>query len=197
MGLDRTTHLEPFIKIPVQYEEYEREIKTCGEHENHKGDKFCPICGKEIKNKKVQNWIKVLMPRLQQYAVSCRAFFDRNYNLLLNGKNRMKANREKFKQFVTEQLKDYDEWREASPDGYAEIITDEAVKLFCQPAVMGWISAEKTPTDEHDVLICTTDNYIGIGWYYDDSKEWAFEVNKNTASHSGIVAYWMEIPARP
>ena len=48
----------------------------------------------------------------------------------------MKANREKFKQFVTEQLKDYDEWREASPDGYAEIITDEAVKLFCQPAVM-------------------------------------------------------------
>ena len=48
----------------------------------------------------------------------------------------MKANREKFKQFVTEQLKDYDEWREASPDGYAEIITDEAVKLFCQPAIM-------------------------------------------------------------
>lgn len=53
MGLDRTIHLEPFIKIPVQYEEYEREIKTCGEHENNNGDKFCPICGKEIKNKKV------------------------------------------------------------------------------------------------------------------------------------------------
>ena len=48
----------------------------------------------------------------------------------------MKENKEKFKQFVIEQLKDYDEWREASPDGYAEIITDEAVKLFCQPAVM-------------------------------------------------------------
>jgi hypothetical protein len=48
----------------------------------------------------------------------------------------MKANREKFKQFVIEQLKDYDEWREASPDGYAEIITDEAVKLFCQPDVV-------------------------------------------------------------
>ncbi len=53
MGLDKTIHLEPFIKIPVQYEEYEREIKTCGEHENHKGDKFCPICGKEIKTQKV------------------------------------------------------------------------------------------------------------------------------------------------
>ena len=66
-----------------------------------------------------------------------------------------------------------------------------------QPPVMGWLSAEKKPTDEHDVLICTTDNYIGIGWYYDDSKEWAFEVNKNTAIHSGIVAYWMEIPACP
>jgi len=48
----------------------------------------------------------------------------------------MKKNKEKFKQFVIEQLKDYDEWREASPDGYAEIITDEAVKLFCQPAVI-------------------------------------------------------------
>lgn len=64
-------------------------------------------------------------------------------------------------------------------------------------SVTGWLSAEKKPTDEHDVLICTTDNYIGIGWYYDDSKEWAFEVNKNTAIHSGIVAYWMEIPTCP
>lgn len=49
----------------------------------------------------------------------------------------MKENREKFKQFVIEQLKDYDEWREASTEGYAEIITDEAIKLFCQPAVVG------------------------------------------------------------
>lgn len=47
----------------------------------------------------------------------------------------MKENKEKFKQFVVEQLKDYDEWREASPDGYAETISDEAVKLFCQPVV--------------------------------------------------------------
>ena len=47
----------------------------------------------------------------------------------------MKENREKFKQFVIEELKDYDEYGEASAEGYAEIITDEAVKLFCQPAV--------------------------------------------------------------
>ena len=72
----------------------------------------------------------------------------------------MKENREKFKQFVTEQLKDYDEWREASPDGYAEIITDEAVKLFCQPAVMQqselltaflkwyWQNVDGRPSDE-------------------------------------------------
>lgn len=46
----------------------------------------------------------------------------------------MKENREKFKQFVIEQLKDYDEWREASTEGYAELITDEAVRLFCQYA---------------------------------------------------------------
>ncbi len=53
MGLDKTIHLEPFIKIPVQYEEYLREIKTCGEHENYNGNKYCPICGKEIKTQKV------------------------------------------------------------------------------------------------------------------------------------------------
>lgn len=53
MGLNGTIYLEPFIKIPVQYEEYEKEIKTCGEHENHKGYKFCPICGKEIITQKV------------------------------------------------------------------------------------------------------------------------------------------------
>ena len=52
MGLDRTIHIEAFIKIPVQYEEYQRTVKTCGEHENHKGDSFCPICGKEIKEVK-------------------------------------------------------------------------------------------------------------------------------------------------
>lgn len=55
MGLDRTIHLEPFIKIPVQYEEYLRTTKTCGEHENHNGNKYCPICGKEIKTQKVPN----------------------------------------------------------------------------------------------------------------------------------------------
>ena len=53
MGLDTKIHLEPFIKIPTQYREYEREIKTCGKHENHKGDKFCPTCGNEIKVQKV------------------------------------------------------------------------------------------------------------------------------------------------
>ena len=53
MGLDRIIHLEPFIKIPVQYEIYERETKTCGEHENHNGDSFCPICGKKITLQKV------------------------------------------------------------------------------------------------------------------------------------------------
>ena len=36
MNLDRNIHLEPFIKIQVQYYNYEREIRTCGEHENHR-----------------------------------------------------------------------------------------------------------------------------------------------------------------
>ena len=53
MGLSRVIHLEPFIKIPIQYGEYERVIKTCGEHESYRADKFCPICGKEIKPQKI------------------------------------------------------------------------------------------------------------------------------------------------
>jgi hypothetical protein len=61
----------------------------------------------------------------------------------------------------------------------------------------GWISADKKPVAGKDVLICTTDNYIGIGWYYDDSKEWCFECDKETADHSGVVAYWCDLPAYP
>jgi hypothetical protein len=49
----------------------------------------------------------------------------------------MEAKKEAFKKFVIEQLKDFDYWREASPEGYAETIVDEAVKLFCQPDVVG------------------------------------------------------------
>lgn len=55
MGLSRNIHIGPFIKIPLQYEEFEKDIKTCGKHENHKGDKFCPICGKEITIQKVSD----------------------------------------------------------------------------------------------------------------------------------------------
>jgi uncharacterized Zn finger protein (UPF0148 family) len=53
MGLDRRIFLEPFIKIPVQYEDFLNEIRTCGEHENHRGDNFCPICGKPVALQKV------------------------------------------------------------------------------------------------------------------------------------------------
>ena len=66
----------------------------------------------------------------------------------------MKENREKFKQFVIEQLKDYDEWREASPDGYAEIITDEAVKLFCQPAVIKSVCENCSNADFNETMGC-------------------------------------------
>ena len=41
MGLDRNIHLEPFIKIPVQYENLSVEIKTCGKHGENYSDKFC------------------------------------------------------------------------------------------------------------------------------------------------------------
>lgn len=55
MGLDRIIHLEPFIKIPVQYENKEHVIRTCGDHENNKSHDFCPICGKKIKTQKVNS----------------------------------------------------------------------------------------------------------------------------------------------
>lgn len=48
MGLDRTIHLEPFIKIPLQYEHYKRQGRSCGEHEDFAQNKYCPKCGKKI-----------------------------------------------------------------------------------------------------------------------------------------------------
>lgn len=53
MSLDRTIHLKPFIKIPIQYEHGEDEIKTCGEHRNFNNDPFCPKCGKKITTQKI------------------------------------------------------------------------------------------------------------------------------------------------
>jgi len=49
----------------------------------------------------------------------------------------METKKEAFKKFVIEQLKDFDYWRESSPEGYAETITDRAVKLFAIPDVSG------------------------------------------------------------
>lgn len=63
--------------------------------------------------KKVQKLIKALMSRLRQYAVSCRAFFDRNYNLLFNVKNCIKI------QF-------YEEWFK-----YNDIVTEGTNNLRC------------------------------------------------------------------
>ena len=61
----------------------------------------------------------------------------------------------------------------------------------------GWISADKKPISEKDVLICTTDHYIGIGWYYPDSNKWDFECDKEMSDHSGVVAYWCDLPSCP
>lgn len=85
MGVDRTIHLRPFIKIPVQYESYEQEIKTCGEHENNI-DKFCPKCGKEITIKKIQKskmiWCDDLIDncRLWQYVERDTMYLFSNFS---------------------------------------------------------------------------------------------------------------------
>lgn len=60
-----------------------------------------------------------------------------NYGFETLKNNTMETKKEAFKKFVIEQLKDFDYWGEAPPEGYAETIVDEAVKLFCQPDVVG------------------------------------------------------------
>lgn len=54
MGLDQSLHLEPFIKIPTQYEFWNATIRTCGEHETNNTDKFCSKCGKLIVEQTIQ-----------------------------------------------------------------------------------------------------------------------------------------------
>lgn len=46
-------YLGPFVKAPVQYDYFDRDVRTCGEHPNYKGDKFCPVCGREIMDGKL------------------------------------------------------------------------------------------------------------------------------------------------
>lgn len=48
MGVDRTTHIEAFIKIPIQYEDGVETIRTCGKHRDYKKTLYCPECGKPI-----------------------------------------------------------------------------------------------------------------------------------------------------
>lgn len=48
MGVSLDIYLEPFIRVPKQYNLYEANFRTCGDHRNHNNDKFCPECGKEI-----------------------------------------------------------------------------------------------------------------------------------------------------
>ena len=67
---------------------------------------------------------------------------------------------------------------------------------------MEWIGiSDKLPIDlgygSADILILTTDHYIGIGWYFDDSMDFGFEVSKENADHSGQVTHWMPLPKPP
>lgn len=54
MSIDRTIHLQPFIKIPKQYQTGKKTIRACEIHgENHSGDKFCKQCGRIITTKEI------------------------------------------------------------------------------------------------------------------------------------------------
>ena len=49
MGLSRSIHLGPFVRIPTQYKVTEIKKPTCVDgHKVYNGDKFCPECGKPI-----------------------------------------------------------------------------------------------------------------------------------------------------
>jgi len=47
MGLSRSIHLGPFVRIPVQYKEVDTSRYGCGKHTFNREWKFCPTCGKE------------------------------------------------------------------------------------------------------------------------------------------------------
>lgn len=54
MSRERTIHLEPFIKIPKQYQLSKKTIRVCEIHgEKHQADKFCKQCGREIITKEI------------------------------------------------------------------------------------------------------------------------------------------------
>lgn len=55
MGLYHSTYLCAGVKIPVQKATYEKQIRSCGEHLNTSGDKFCPCCGEPIGEMTVQS----------------------------------------------------------------------------------------------------------------------------------------------
>ena len=84
----------------------------------------------------------------------------------------METKKQAFKKFVIEQLKDFDEWREASPDGYAETIADEAVKLFCQPVVVGRSEQLFCPECKSDVVIKSFPSHNRCTCF-DCKAEWA------------------------
>ncbi len=65
-------------------------------------------------------------------------------------------------------------------------------------AEMKWISVkERLPEDDIDLIVCTNTFYMGIGWYYPQTKKWDFEIQKHTEADLGEVTHWMPMPPPP
>ncbi|WP_256012487.1 DUF551 domain-containing protein [Desertivirga xinjiangensis] len=63
---------------------------------------------------------------------------------------------------------------------------------------MDWTRVEDgLPDREMDLLVCTSTYYIGIGWYYMDTRQWDFEIQKHTEADLGEVTHWMPLPKPP
>jgi hypothetical protein len=55
MSLSRILHLEPFIRLPIQYEVCTEVINICENHgKSINGDKFCGKCGSRIIEKEIE-----------------------------------------------------------------------------------------------------------------------------------------------
>lgn len=74
----------------------------------------------------------------------------------------MEDNKEKFKNFVIKQFSEYDEFRESSPEGYADIIVEEAEKTFFNTDIIQGYAEFCVKCDRENLPLICLDDYIKL-----------------------------------
>jgi hypothetical protein len=67
--------------------------------------------------------------------------------------------------------------------------------------MMNWIRVDERMPEKHremnisqDVLVCTSDEWVGVAFYDDQSGEWRVS---ETSDYVDGVTHWMPLPAPP